>query len=105
MTSYERTPDQLGLKPSWAGDHLRLLDDDDDVVRLLRAAVKREGSQAAFAKRYGLDRVSMNSMLNGKRRVSATVLKAFGLRKVYVIDDYEVLSGLGVSNLSHDPGR
>ena len=44
-------------------------------------------------------------MLNGKRRVSATVLKAFGLRKVYVIDDYEVLSGLGVSNLSHDPGR
>jgi len=39
--------------------------------------------------------------LNGKRRVNATVLKAFGLRKVYVIDDYEVLSG-GVSKLSHD---
>ena len=101
MTSHERTPDQVGLKPSWTGDHLRVLD-DDDVVHLLRAAVKREGSQAAFAKRYGLDRVSMNSMLNGKRRVSATVLKAFGLRKVYVIDDYQVLSGLGVSNLSHD---
>ena len=100
MTSYERTPDQLGLKPSWAGDHLRLLD-DDDVVHLLRAAVKREGSQAAFAKR-GLDRFTLNSVLNGKRRVNATVLKAFGLRKVYVIDDYEVLSGLGVSNLSHD---
>ena len=43
----------------------------------------------------------MNSILNGKRRVSATVLKALGLREVYVIDDYEVLSG-GVSNLSHD---
>ena len=101
MTSYERTPDQLGLKPSWAGDHLRLLD-DDEVVHLLRAAVKREGSQTAFAKRYGLDRFTMNSILNGKRRVSATLLKAFGLRKVYVIDDYEVLSGLGVSKLSHD---
>ena len=63
--------------------------------------MKREGSQAAFAKRYGLDRGTMNSILNGKRRVSATVLKALGLRKVYVIDDYEVLSG-GVSNLSHD---
>ena len=100
MTSYERTPDPLGLKPSWAGDHLRLLD-DDDVVHLLRAAVKREGSQAAFARRYGLDRGTMNSILNGKRRVNATVLKAFGLRKVYVIDDYEVLSG-GVSKLSHD---
>jgi hypothetical protein len=95
MTSHERTADQVGLKPSWTGDHLR-------VVHLLRAAVKREGSQAAFAKRYGLDRATMNSILNGKRRVSATVLKAFGLRKVYVIDDYEVLSGLEVSNLSHD---
>ena len=36
----------------------------------------------------------MNSILNGKRRVSATLLKAFGLRKVYLIDDYKVLSGL-----------
>jgi hypothetical protein len=100
MTSYERTPEQVGLKPLCTRDHLRLLD-DDDVVHLLRAAVKREGSQAAFAKRYGLDRFTLNSVLNGKRRVNATVLKAFGLRKVYVIDDYEVLSG-GVSNLSHD---
>ena len=101
MTSYERTPEQLGLKSPWAGDHLRVLD-NGDVVHLLRAAVKREGSQAAFAKRYGLDRGTMNSILNGKRRVNATVLKAFGLRKVYVIDDYDVLSGLGVSDLSHD---
>ena len=50
----------------------------------------------------GLDRGTKNSILNGKRRVNATVLKAFGLRKVYVIDDYKVLSGLGMSNLSHD---
>ena len=64
--------------------------------------MKCEGSQAAFAKRYGLDRGTMNSILNGKRRVNATVLKAFGLRKVYVIDDYKALSGLGMSNLSHD---
>jgi transcriptional regulator with XRE-family HTH domain len=76
--------------------------DGDDVVHLLKAAVKREGSQAAFAKRYGVDRGTMNSILNGKRRVSATLLKAFGLRKVYLIDDYEVLSGLGVRNLGHD---
>ena len=101
MTSHGRTPDQVGLTPSWTVDHLRVLD-DDDVVHLLRAAVKREGSQAAFAKRYGLDRGTMNSILNNKRRVSATLLKAFGLRKVYVIDDYKVVSGLGVSNLSHD---
>jgi hypothetical protein len=42
----------------------------------------------------------MNSILNNKRRVSATLLKAFGLRKVYVIDDYKVVSGLGVSFLA-----
>ena len=101
MTSYKRTPDHVGLKSTWRGDQLCVLD-DDDVVHLLRAAVKREGSQAAFAKRHGLDRGTMNSILNGKRRVSATLLKAFGLRKVYLIDDYKVLSGLGVSNLSHD---
>jgi hypothetical protein len=93
MASYGRTPDQVGLKSTRRTDQLRVLD-EDDVVQLLRAAVKREGSQAAFAKRYGLDRGTMNSILNGKRGVSATLLKAFGLRKVYLIDDYKVLSGL-----------
>jgi hypothetical protein len=104
MTNHGRTPDQVGLTPSWTVDQLRVLD-DDHVVHLLRAAVKRAGTQAGFAKRHGLDRGTMNSILNGKRRVSATVLKAFGLRKVYVIDDYEVLSDLGVSNLSHDASK
>ena len=92
-TSYGRTPDQVGLKSAWRADQLCVLD-EDDVVHLLRAAVKREGSQAAFAKRYGLDRGTMNSILNGKRGVSATLLKAFGLRKVYLVDDSKVLSGL-----------
>jgi transcriptional regulator with XRE-family HTH domain len=95
MTSYRQTSDRVGL------NRLCVLD-DDDIVHWLRAAVKREGSQAAFARRHGVDRGTMNSILNGKRRVTATLLKAFGLRKVYVIDDYEVLSGLGMSNLSHD---
>jgi transcriptional regulator with XRE-family HTH domain len=95
MTSYRQTSDRVGL------NRLCVLD-DDDIVHLLRAAVKREGSQAAFARRHGVDRGTMNSILNGKRRVTATLLKAFGLRKVYVIDDYKVLSGLGVSNLSHN---
>jgi transcriptional regulator with XRE-family HTH domain len=94
MTSYRQTSDRVGL------NRLCVLD-DDDIVHLLRAAVKREGSQAAFARRHGVDRGTMNSILNGKRRATATLLKAFGLRKVYVIDDYKLLSGLGVSNLSH----
>ena len=101
MTSDGQTPDEVGLKSTWRTDQVCVLD-DDDVIHLLRAAVKREGSQAAFAKRYGLDRGTMNSILNGKRRVSAPLLKAFGLRKVYLIDDYKVLSGLGVNDLSND---
>jgi transcriptional regulator with XRE-family HTH domain len=73
---------------------------DDDVLRLLRAAVEREGSQAAFAKRYGLDRAHVNSALNGRRRVSASLVKALGLRKVYVIDDQDVLSRQRVDDIA-----
>jgi hypothetical protein len=47
------TSNGVGLKPTWTRDHFCVLH-DDDVVHLLRAAVKREGSQAALAKRYGL---------------------------------------------------
>ena len=34
-----------------------LVFDEDDIVHLLRAAVEREGSQSAFARRHGVDRV------------------------------------------------
>ena len=34
--------------------HHAFVFDEDDVVRLLRAAVEREGSQVAFAKRHGV---------------------------------------------------
>jgi hypothetical protein len=60
--------------------------DEDDVVRLLRAAVEREGSQVAFAKRQGVDRPLVNAILNGKRPVSGPIAKALGLRKVYVAE-------------------
>jgi hypothetical protein len=59
-----------------------LVFDDDAVVRLLRAAIEREGSQTAFAKGCGVNR----SVLNGKRHASGRLLKALGLRKVYVVE-------------------
>ena len=62
-----------------------LVFDEDDIVHLLRAAV-REGSQSAFAKRHGVDRVLVNTILNGKRPVSGGIAKALGLRKVYVAE-------------------
>ena len=68
----------LGYRP--------LVFDEDDVVRMLRAAVEREGGQSAFAKHHGLDRVLINMILKGKRPVSRSVAKALGLRKVYVAE-------------------
>jgi CHASE2 domain-containing sensor protein len=57
--------------------------DDDDVVRLLRAAIEREGSQTAFAKRYGIERTSINTILSRKRPVTAAVANALGLQRTY----------------------
>jgi hypothetical protein len=59
---------------------------NDDVIRLLKAAVKREGGQAAFAKRYGIDRPLVNMVLNGKRPVGDSIARALGLRKVYIAE-------------------
>jgi len=60
--------------------------DEDDVVHLLRAAVEHEGSQIAFADRYGVDRAYVSTVLNGRRRVSGSLVKALGLRKAYVVE-------------------
>ena len=63
-----------------------LVFEEDDVVHLLRAAVEREGSQIAFADRYGVDRAYISTVLNGRRRVSGSLAKALGLRRVYVVE-------------------
>jgi hypothetical protein len=39
---------------------------DDEVVGLLRAAIKREGSQVAYARRHGLERTGLNMILRKK---------------------------------------
>jgi hypothetical protein len=85
MTSYVRSPDYVGLKPTWKRDDLLVLN-DDDVLDFLRAGVEREGSQAAFAKRCGVDRTDLNAILNGRRRISTSLAKALGLRRVYVAE-------------------
>jgi hypothetical protein len=58
--------------------------EEDEVVRLLSAAIERDGGQTAFAKRHGLDRSGVNMILHGKKRVNDTVAAALGLRRVYV---------------------
>jgi DNA-binding transcriptional regulator YdaS (Cro superfamily) len=60
-----------------------LIFDDDEVIQLLRAAIEREGTQDAFARRYGIDRTHLNQILSGKKSVNRVVESALGLRKVY----------------------
>jgi len=63
---------------------MELVFNDDEIVRLLRAAIEREGGQVAFAKHHGVNRTYLNMVLNRKRPVGDAVAKALGLRKVYV---------------------
>jgi hypothetical protein len=85
MTSYVRSTDYVGLELTRKPDDLLVLN-DDDVADLVRAAVKREESQVAFAKRYCIDRTDLSAFLNGRRRISASLAKALGLRRVWVVE-------------------
>jgi transcriptional regulator with XRE-family HTH domain len=58
--------------------------DNKDVVRLLHVAVKKAGSQSAFARRMGLERSHLNFVLNGKRPPSESIIKALNLRIAYL---------------------
>jgi hypothetical protein len=70
---------------NFVGDFGRqaLILDNDDVVRLLRAEIEREGSQAAFARRRGVERTRINAILSGKRRLTEAVVNALGLRTTF----------------------
>jgi len=57
--------------------------EEEDVVQLLRAAVEKDGSQAAWARRHGIERTNVNAMLSGKKPVSKPVANALGLRRTY----------------------
>jgi hypothetical protein len=63
---------------------LAVVFDEDDLIRLLRAAVEREGGQTAFAKRY--DRTRVNRILSRQLRASEAIAKALGLRRAYIAD-------------------
>ncbi len=63
-----------------------LVFDDNEVVALLWAAVKREGGQSGFAKRHGVERGRLNRTLGGKLPVGRAVAKALGLRRVYTAE-------------------
>jgi hypothetical protein len=94
MTRYQPLSRKAGVVPTavkrkpevaLAGEIGRqaVIFDDNDVIRLLRAAVEREGSQTAFAKRHGIERTRINAILSGKRPITESVANALGLRRTY----------------------
>jgi DNA-binding phage protein len=73
----------LGLRKVYIADHIM---EQGDLIRLLRAAVEREGGQSAFAKRHGIDRVRLNRLLRGHGNAGDVIAKALGLRKMYIAE-------------------
>jgi DNA-binding phage protein len=65
---------------------LAVVFEEDDLIRLLRAAVERAGGQAAFAKHYKVDRSRVNRILSRQLRASEAIAKALGLRRAYIAD-------------------
>jgi plasmid maintenance system antidote protein VapI len=57
-----------------------------EIVQLLRAEVKKAGSQEAWAKRAGVQRADVNKVIHLKRPVSKKMIKALGLRIAVVKD-------------------
>jgi hypothetical protein len=57
--------------------------EEEDVVRLLRVEIQKDGSQAAWARRRGIERANVNAMLSGRIPVSKTVADVLGLRRTY----------------------
>jgi hypothetical protein len=57
--------------------------EEQDVIRLLRVEIKKDGSQAAWARRLNIDRPNVNAMLSGRIPVSKIVADALGLRRTY----------------------
>jgi ribosomal protein L30/L7E len=57
--------------------------DEEDVLRLLRLEINKDGSQSAWARRCGLERASVNAMLAGRIPVSKSVADALGLRRTF----------------------
>jgi len=62
--------------------------DDNDALILLKAALERDGSHAAFANRHGVHRTYISKVLNGRHPVghANAIVKALGLRRVYVAE-------------------
>lgn len=71
--------------------------ESDDVISLLQFEIKQAGSQMAWAKKAGVDRPRLNSILNGRKPITPSIIRALGLRIAIVSDD----AASGVNGVIH----
>jgi DNA-binding phage protein len=55
-----------------------------DVICLLRSEVERAGSQMAWAKKTGINRATINMVLNDRKLPTKKIIRALKLRMVFV---------------------
>ena len=55
-----------------------------DVIHLLRSEVERAGSQAAWARKTGNARVTINRVLNNQQAPTKKIIRALKLRMVFM---------------------
>jgi DNA-binding phage protein len=65
---------------------MRILE-ESDVISLLRSEIKRAGSQAAWARKTGINRSEINKTTNQQKPPSKTIIRALKLRMVVVSND------------------
>ena len=56
----------------------------EDVILLLRSEVERAGSQMAWAKKTGINRTTINMVLNDRKLPTKKIIRALKLRMVFV---------------------
>lgn len=57
-----------------------------DVTELLRAEIEKAGSQSAWARKTGVQRSEICKVLHGKGHPNEKMIRALGLRAVFVRD-------------------
>jgi hypothetical protein len=60
--------------------------DDQTVMSLLRAEVKRAGGTVAWSRNNGIHRTQTSKVLSGRQAITKGMIKALGLRVVVVSD-------------------
>jgi predicted transcriptional regulator len=58
----------------------------EDVFLLLRSEVRRAGGQVAWSKKTGINRATLNKVLNGHQPLTKSIIRALKLRVVFVLE-------------------